>query len=156
MVSPIISDFSPTRMINLTNTFAISFNGSTESLILYENMLTGTIPTSIGQLKTSLHYIDFSFNSLRGSIPEDFYRLNSLTGVILSSNNLDGTLLEKLGDLDALRDFWVDNNNISGSIPNSIGKLWELGELVFKPFFAIVIFLSSYTHKVNLIILYSI
>jgi len=96
---------------------------------LYNNKLSGTIPSSIGGLQDNLFYLDFSFNGLEGNLPLEFFDLKLLTGLFLSYNNLSGSIPEDLGDLNKLTDLWLDNNDISGPIPTALGKLRELGKI---------------------------
>ena len=102
-----------------------------ESLILYGNLLGGSLPLSIGNLERSLQYLDISYNFFSGSIPEELYNLQLLTGLFLSSNQFTGTLSDSLGDLEVIQDLWFDHNAMSGPIPASIGNLLDLGKSHF-------------------------
>ncbi|XP_035539223.1 putative leucine-rich repeat receptor-like serine/threonine-protein kinase At2g19230 [Juglans regia] len=61
------------------------------ALNLSSSGLTGTIPASIGRLK-SLQYLDLSNNSLTGTLPKFLLQLPDLRTVDLSGNKLSGSV----------------------------------------------------------------
>jgi Leucine Rich Repeat (LRR) protein len=64
-------------------------------LDLYENNLVGSIPGSIGRLR-SLQSLDLGGNHLTGAIPDTLGRLRDLEGLTLFGNHLSGTLPDPL------------------------------------------------------------
>lgn len=116
-------------------------------LSLVANPLNTTLPASIGNLSTSLQYMDFrgcnlkgnipneignltslttlylAFNQLSGSIPTTLGKLRNLQGFYLTGNNLQGNIPEELCQLDSVADFELRNNLLSGSIPSCLGNL---------------------------------
>ncbi|KAJ7969533.1 Receptor-like protein kinase [Quillaja saponaria] len=89
-------------------------------LYLYKNRLSGEIPGVIEAL--NLTEIDLSDNNLTGKIPEEFGKLEKLTGLSLSTNQLSGEIPESMGRLPALIDFGVFINNLSGPLPPDFGR----------------------------------
>ncbi len=98
------------------------------AIVLGNNGLTGTIPSSIGNL-TNLTVLDLAFNQLNGSIPSSVGNLSSLTNLRIQSNQLSKNIPDSLGSLSGLREITMDNNKLSGNIPVSIGKLVKLSTL---------------------------
>ncbi|XP_077244469.1 putative LRR receptor-like serine/threonine-protein kinase At1g56130 isoform X1 [Tasmannia lanceolata] len=84
-------------------------------LILRNNMISGTIPSSIGEYQ-SLLQLDLSFNNLTGQIPSSLFNLSSLVYLFLGNNNLNGSLpLEKRA---TLLNIDLSYNQLSGSFPS--------------------------------------
>ena len=127
--------------------------GDVTSLRLFQNHLTGTIPTDIGNL-TNLLKLDLAVNpQLIGTIPEeigeleslkrlDLYRTGLTGGIPLSlcslenlerlhlySNQLTGSIPSEIGNLSKLQYLDLFSNNLTGSIPSSIGGLKNLKSL---------------------------
>ncbi|KAH8482074.1 hypothetical protein H0E87_029517 [Populus deltoides] len=89
-------------------------------LFLYNNLLSGQIPQVVEALNFIV--IDLSWNSLNGTIPVDFGKLDKLSGLSLSFNQLSGEIPESIGRLPALKDFALFSNNLSGPIPPDLGR----------------------------------
>eukprot|EP00981_Chlorochromonas_danica_P001958 scaffold405_cov179-Ochromonas_danica.AAC.2 len=121
-----------------------------EYIILSNNNMTGSLPSSLGQLE-QLRYLEVTSNiDLIGSIPSTLSNLsylsilvlnsNGLTGTIpnsltyskaltaldVSTNHLTGSLPENISQLTILKYLYIYSNHISGSIPADIGSLSEL------------------------------
>ncbi|MQL77356.1 hypothetical protein Taro_009766 [Colocasia esculenta] len=92
------------------------------------NSLTGSIPVSIGELR-SLEALDLSQNKLTGSIPTAVEQLRNLWTLQLSTNNLSGGIPACIGDLHRLQILDLSGNNLTGGIPESIGRLRNLRSL---------------------------
>ncbi|KAF8029875.1 hypothetical protein BT93_E2329 [Corymbia citriodora subsp. variegata] len=84
------------------------------TMLLGNNLFSGTIPDSFEQL-TSLAHLDLSSNNLTGPLPPSFGNLSAVTTLHLQNNKLIGTL-NVLEDLP-LVDLDVENNLFSGPIP---------------------------------------
>eukprot|EP01112_Ceratiomyxa_fruticulosa_P000575 TRINITY_DN10516_c0_g1_i3.p1 TRINITY_DN10516_c0_g1~~TRINITY_DN10516_c0_g1_i3.p1 ORF type:complete len:216 (-),score=37.00 TRINITY_DN10516_c0_g1_i3:191-838(-) len=84
--------------------------------------LTGTIPTSIGNLR-NLQYLDFSNNFISGTLPSQIGSLVSLKEFQLYNNNITGTIPNSIGALTNLQNLDFHNNQLISTIPNSIGDV---------------------------------
>ncbi|KAK2632232.1 hypothetical protein EUGRSUZ_L01837 [Eucalyptus grandis] len=102
--------------------------GSLNILVLSNNNLTGSIPTTLGNLST-LQYLFLYGNQLSGAIPLEIGGMRSLTMLQLLGNNLIGPIPLSIGNLTNLFDLHLFENMLSGPIPSSIGKLINLKSL---------------------------
>lgn len=115
-------------------------DGRVTKIDLEDNNLSGSIPSSIGNL-TELLSLDLSENNLTGNIPSEMGNLIKLEGNInqsgiltytysealkLSDNNLSGNIPSELGKLTKVKNLDVSNNNLTGSIPKELGQLYQL------------------------------
>eukprot|EP00798_Chlamydomonas_sp_ICE-L_P018077 gene18077-24500_t len=118
-------------------------------LRLMDNLLNGSIPSSIGDSRVLVD-LDLSKNFITGSIPEKitnlvylsslrldgnvflsgtipptiFERLLSLSSLSCSHCNLSGTLPDTIGQSYALASLNLLGNSLSGTLPDSISKLY--------------------------------
>jgi Leucine-rich repeat (LRR) protein len=97
----------------------------TDTLVLEDNQLTGSIPSEIGNL-TNLTYLNLSNNQLSGSIPSEIGNLTNLTTLGLGSNQLTGSIPPEMWNLTNLTQLGLDDNQLTGSIPSEIGNLTNL------------------------------
>ncbi|XP_024539385.1 probable leucine-rich repeat receptor-like protein kinase At1g35710 [Selaginella moellendorffii] len=94
------------------------------------SLFTGSIPSSLGQLKSLQRLYLSGSPKLTGSIPSSFGELKSLQRLDLSSiSELTGSIPERLGDLQNLEYLDLSGTKLSGSIPPSLGKLASLETL---------------------------
>ena len=98
------------------------------SLLLNNNSLTGSIPSSLSSL-TGLKSLTFVGNYLTGSIPSSLSSLTNLNYMMLGSNKLDGSIPSSLSSLKKLSYLELDSNQLTGSIPSSLSTLIKLSHL---------------------------
>ena len=103
-------------------------NGNIVYLALYNNTLSGSIPSELGNL-TNLTYLNLYNNSLGGSIPPELGNLTNLTYLSLHTNSLSGSIPHELGNLTNLRSLNLHTNSLSGGIPSELGNLTNLTKL---------------------------
>jgi Leucine-rich repeat (LRR) protein len=95
---------------------------------LHDNNLTGSIPSSIGNL-TALLALGLPNNNLSGPIPESIGNLQNLQTLKLWYNQLTGPIPSSIGNLKNLIFLLLNNNKINGQIPSSIGEMNSLLDL---------------------------
>ena len=118
---------------NLTGTLPSSIGNLTQltSISLHINAIGGDIPASIGNL-TNLIGLDLGENKFTGTIPDSLANLTKLTQLDLDGNQLTGAIPSWIGNLTNLQDLWLHYNSLSDSIPSSIGNLKGLQYLVLQ------------------------
>ena len=92
-------------------------------LLFYDNVMTGSIPPSLGNL-TKLLEIRGHNNNVMGSLPSSFSNLISLTRITLNDNFLSGTLTPNLSELTAMSELDLSHNHLSGHFFEEFGQ-WE-------------------------------
>ena len=97
-------------------------------LVLYDNQLTGEIPPELGSL-SNLTRLHLSRNQLTGEIPPEFGRLSDLEALFLDVNELTGEIPPELGSLSNLGRLHLPYNKLTGEIPQELGQLSNLWEL---------------------------
>eukprot|EP00501_MAST-03F_sp_TOSAG23-6_P000940 GSMAST32.ASY1.ANO1.976.1 assembled CDS len=97
----------------------ICTGGSVTILALFNNNLSGQIPTEIGQL-TNLNWLNLRNNQLSGSIPKEIGLLRNLESLILACNQLTGPIPKEIGQLRKLKVLYLEENELSGEIPEEI------------------------------------
>jgi len=125
------------------------FPGSLAYVDLSSNLLTGPVPTTVGDstelielnlsnndlsglLSTkiggaaNLAKLDLSSNGIEGEIPVELYDLTSLTELDISSNEFEGTIPVEIGQLTLLTALTLGKNKFTGDIQTEIGELTNL------------------------------
>ena len=92
-----------------------------EFLCLFDNDLTGAIPSQLGDL--DLEYLDLAENNLTGNIPTSFGNFAWMIYCDLSYNQLDGTIPTQLGSMTLIELLDVGGNQLTGTIPAGLGGL---------------------------------
>lgn len=101
--------------------------GHIEHLNLTDNRLQGKLHDSdLLRAFVNLKSFNVSSNILRGSIPKNIGRMQSLQELNLSWNGLEGPMPESLWLLSELRILKLDNNELCGSISTAICTLVKL------------------------------
>ncbi|KAG9448878.1 hypothetical protein H6P81_008843 [Aristolochia fimbriata] len=116
---PMVHSCPSTRIYSGTTVYTFAGNnGSMIYLDLSYNSLSGTIPDNYGSMYY-LQVLNLGHNELAGPIPDSFGGLKEVGVLDLSHNNLDGFVPGALGGLTFLSDLDVSNNNLTGPIPSS-------------------------------------
>ena len=112
-----------------------SMRSRLEVVVLFDNSLTGTIPTSTS-LHGSVQWLHLSGNMLTGTIPEELFDdINTSFGIsqiAFDSNMLSGTLPTSIGKLSNLILCDFSWNQLQGSLPSEVGGLVNLENLVLR------------------------
>jgi Leucine-rich repeat (LRR) protein len=82
-------------------------------LVLLDDNLKGTIPSSIGNL-VGLTDLVLSMNKISGTIPESIGQLTNLRQLYLSSNKLTGTIPASIGNLVSIQSLNLNHNSLKG------------------------------------------
>ncbi|KAL5807746.1 hypothetical protein ACOSQ3_028437 [Xanthoceras sorbifolium] len=96
-----------------------------EHFTIWNNTLTGSIPSQIGAL-SRLRFLDLGNNNLTGSIPPQIANMKNLTHLFMNDNKLIGPIPSSLGLLSNLQKIDLSINHIDGSIPGEITRLNQL------------------------------
>ncbi|KAJ3680746.1 hypothetical protein LUZ60_015235 [Juncus effusus] len=102
------------------------------TLNLNSNNLTGSLPSSIGNLSTQLSYLNLMNNQISGEIPPTIANLVNLNTLLLSRNKFSGVIPNSFGQLLKLEALDLFNNQLSGEIPSWIGNMTRLNELLLS------------------------
>ncbi|EEF47401.1 serine/threonine-protein kinase bri1, putative [Ricinus communis] len=111
------------------NGLAECTNSRLETLHLQYNKLTGSLPESLGYLR-SLKSLLIMHNSVSGSIPESIGNLSSLQELLLSYNQIKGSIPVSFGQLSSLVSLDTQGNQFEGIITEAhFANLTSLKEL---------------------------
>jgi len=97
-----------------------------KALILSDNPLNGIMPSSVGNLSTSLRRFSMFNCNIKGSIPSDIGNLSSLTTLNLQTNELAGPIPSTVGRLHMLEGLYLRSNRLEGHIPSDLCHLESL------------------------------
>ncbi|CAL4889008.1 unnamed protein product [Urochloa decumbens] len=102
---------------------------SLQVLDVSTNLLTGTIPDAIGEMK-NLSLLYLYFNHITGPIPASIGLLPNLVDIRLFNNRLSGPLPPELGKHSPLGNLEVGNNFLNGSLPDTLCHNKKLYDIV--------------------------
>ncbi|GJR38747.1 leucine-rich repeat protein [Tanacetum coccineum] len=98
------------------------------SLYLGDNLLFGSLPSSIGSL-VGLSTLQLGPNQFKGKIPTTIGKLQKLQVLALNSNRFSGPIPNTIGNLSLLTKLLLASNKLEGHIPSSLGNCKELNGL---------------------------
>ena len=91
---------------------------------LSTNELTSTIPTELGNLISVDSRFDLGNNGLTSKIPTELGKLQISSFLVLASNELTSTIPTELGELDLIRNnFMLNSNKLCGDVPSQVSAL---------------------------------
>ncbi len=99
-----------------------------QELYLHNNQLSGEIPPELGDL-SNLQELHLYANQLSGEIPPELGHLSNLLELSLAANQLSGGIPPELGHLSNLQKLYIGYNQLSGEIPPELGNLSNLQQL---------------------------
>jgi len=103
-------------------------NSHAKKITLFNNNLTGVLPTQIGNL-TSVSEFILGMNALSGNIPGEIGDMSNLWIINLSDNQFVGSIPIEIGNLTSLAGLSIEQNQLTGNIPAEIGNLTNLDRL---------------------------
>ncbi|CAL5410810.1 unnamed protein product [Camellia sinensis] len=98
-------------------------------LLINHNPLDGILPTTIGNLSTSLENIRADSCGIKGNIPSEIGNISNLAFLNLQQNGLTGFIPSTIKALGKLQILDLSNNRLQGSIPDDICQLKNMGDL---------------------------
>uniref|UniRef100_A0A0E0HGP3 non-specific serine/threonine protein kinase n=1 Tax=Oryza nivara TaxID=4536 RepID=A0A0E0HGP3_ORYNI len=107
-----------------------SFPSQLQNLLLAENNLTGTIPSSLANI-TGLRGLSFMSNNIKGNIPNEFSKFVMMELLAVSGNMLSGRFPQPILNLSTLTNLYLTLNHLSGEVPSDLlDSLPNLQELL--------------------------
>ncbi|KAG6405089.1 hypothetical protein SASPL_132671 [Salvia splendens] len=111
-----------------------NFNNNTichvTTLVIKSYNLPGVLPLSIVKLQ-HLEHVDFAYNLLTGTIPEEWSSLQ-LDFISVLVNRLSGQIPKYLANFASLTYLNLEANQFSGAIPPDIGRMTNLTSLLLS------------------------
>ena len=101
-----------------------------EDLFLDSNFISGTLPTEVGRLQSLSSRFSLWENFLAGTIPTEVGHLTGVNVLDVGANSMSGTIPSEVGNLSSLRLAFLDRNSFMGVLPSELGRLQNLGECV--------------------------
>jgi Leucine-rich repeat (LRR) protein len=98
-------------------------------LYLAGNNFQGELPSSIGNLSSSLEILWLTDNKISGPIPPELGNLKNLNTLYMDYNRFTGSIPATIGNLKKLVVLAAAQNRLSGTIPDAIGNLVQLTDL---------------------------
>jgi LRR receptor-like serine/threonine-protein kinase FLS2 len=101
-------------------------------LDLSYNPLNDILPSSIGNLSTSLQVLVIENCNIKGIIPRGIGNLSNLMALSLGTNELVGPIPTTVGRLHKLQALILDDNRLDGPIPSELCHLENLYKMHFS------------------------
>ncbi|KAB2006263.1 hypothetical protein ES319_D11G332100v1 [Gossypium barbadense] len=101
-------------------------------LYLLMNSFNGTFPECLGNLSSSLLYIELQKNNFHGKLPKNFAKGCTLQSIRINNNQLEGSVPRSLGNCKDLNLLDIGNNYLSDTFPNWLGYLDQLQVLILR------------------------
>ncbi|GJN19333.1 hypothetical protein PR202_gb06600 [Eleusine coracana subsp. coracana] len=115
-------DLSNNRIVGSIPRELFLINTLSDYVQIQNNMLTGTLPIELGNLK-NLGMLDFSRNQISGEIPASLGDCQMLQYLNASHNNLEGKILLSVEQMKGLLVIDLSYNNLSGNIPKFLANM---------------------------------
>eukprot|EP00566_Odontella_aurita_P003004 CAMPEP_0113567934 /NCGR_PEP_ID=MMETSP0015_2-20120614/23555_1 /TAXON_ID=2838 /ORGANISM="Odontella" /LENGTH=985 /DNA_ID=CAMNT_0000470391 /DNA_START=155 /DNA_END=3112 /DNA_ORIENTATION=+ /assembly_acc=CAM_ASM_000160 len=103
----------------LTGTVGDTFPPYIAEMPMYDNLLTGSLPESLGKLEYA-SFVSFGSNMLLGTLPSAIRDMWSLEIFEAMGNQLTGTIPTFLGDIPNIIALGLGHNKFNGTIPPQI------------------------------------
>ena len=137
-IDPIISKMPFLRDVAMNNNLitgkipeSIGELQELENLLLYKNKLYGTIPSSLS--RTHLINLVLYGNRLTGGIPVSFgYLFNTLLMLDVSFNRLNGEIPSSIWRMDQLQTMYINHNQLHGIIPKGVEQWSNIKNLRYE------------------------
>ena len=96
---------------------------------LQDNLLSGTIPHTIGKLHKTLQILDMSINKISGTLPPALGVVREMRELNLYFNRLVGPIPAEMGLMRKMRFLHLGVNHLSGTIPVQLANMARLEQL---------------------------
>ncbi|XP_059436599.1 receptor kinase-like protein Xa21 [Corylus avellana] len=96
------------------------------TLGLSYNPLNDILPSSIGNLSTSLQKFHIVNCNIKGNIPRDIGNLSNLITLAVRANEFSGPIPTTMGRLHKVQGLYLSNNRLEGLIPSDLCRLQSL------------------------------
>jgi LRR receptor-like serine/threonine-protein kinase FLS2 len=100
-------------------------------LVLSNNPFNSVLPSSIGNLSTSLQQLYIADCGINGNIPRHIGNLSNLMTLNLKSNEFTRPIPTTMGRLHKLQGLSLDDNRLEGPIPSELCQLESLYAMIF-------------------------
>ncbi|XP_058722145.1 probable LRR receptor-like serine/threonine-protein kinase At3g47570 [Vicia villosa] len=97
-----------------------------QSITLFGNNFGGSLPSSVGNLSTTISQLNLGSNQIHGKIPTELGNLINLSLLNMIDNLLEGTIPTTFGKFQMMQKLIMVGNRLSGNIPFFIGNLTQL------------------------------
>ncbi|XP_031474821.2 receptor kinase-like protein Xa21 [Nymphaea colorata] len=120
-----VFDFSYNSLSGTLPTSVGNLSANLKIAMLGKNEIMGTIPPEIANL-TNLYLLDLSVNRISGVIPSNVGKLRNLQGLALYGNGIEGLIPPQFYQMVGLVRVDMSGNLLSGPISSSISNLSNL------------------------------